>query len=156
MKAEDYAGTTPELRIEEYFDGRVKAWGLFQDRSGKVRRQFSVDILGEVEGDTLTLTEDFHYQDGEQSRRIWYIRKLDAHTYEGRADDVIGTARGQAFGQALNWQYHLSLPVGEKRYKVHFNDWMFLHEDGVLINRASMSKLGIHLGEVTLFFRKID
>lgn len=156
MKAEEYAGTTPPLHLEEYFEGKVKAWGIFQDRSGKVRRQFSVDILGEVDGDTLTLTEDFHYQDGEKSRRIWSIRRLDEHTYEGRADDVIGVAKGRAFGKALNWRYDLLLPVGDSQYKVHFNDWMFLHEDGVLVNRATMSKFGFRLGEVTLFFRKID
>ncbi len=156
MNPEEYADTTPELHIEEYFNGKVRAWGIFQDRSGKVRRQFSVDILGEVDGDTLTLTEDFRYQDGEVSQRIWTIRRLDEHRYEGRADDVIGVANGLAYGKALNWRYHLLLQVGDSQYKVHFNDWMFLHEDGVLINRATMSKFGIRLGEVTLFFRKLD
>jgi hypothetical protein len=156
MKAESYAGSTPELRIEEYFLGEVHAWGMFQDRSGMVKRQFTVDIHGEMRGDELILTEDFLYQDGKREQRVWRIRKLDEHRYEGRAADVIGTAQGRAFGKALNWQYHLNLAVGDKRYKVHFDDWMFLHDDGVLMNRATMSKFGITLGEVTLFFRKQD
>jgi hypothetical protein len=156
MKAESYAGTTPELRIEEYFLGEVRAWGIFQDRSGKVKRQFTVDIRGEMQHNELVLTEDFLYDDGERSQRVWRIRRLDQHNYEGRADDVIGTAQGRAFGKALNWQYNLDLPVGNKRYKVHFDDWMILHADGVLINRAVLSKFGINLGEVTLFFRRLN
>ena len=154
MKAEDYAGTTPRLVLEEYFLGQVRAWGIFQDRSGKLRRQFTVDIDGRMEGDELVLTEDFVYADGERSQRIWRIRRIDEHRYEGRADDVEGVATGLAYGQALNWRYDLNLRVGEDTYRVHFDDWMFLHEDGVLVNRAAMSKLGIHLGDVTLFFQR--
>ena len=40
MKPEDFKNTKPSLLIEEYFDGKVKAWGILQDRSGKVTRQF--------------------------------------------------------------------------------------------------------------------
>lgn len=32
--------------------------------------------------------------------------------------------------------------------------WMFLIDDKVMLNRASMSKWGIHLGEVSLSFVK--
>jgi hypothetical protein len=156
MNPEEYADTTPELHIEEYFNGKVRAWGIFQDRSGQLKRQFTVDIRGERQGDLLTLTEDFVYRDGEKSQRIWRIKKLGEHEYEGRADDVVGVARGRAYGQVLNWQYDLNLKVGDKHYQVHFDDWMFLHEDGVLVNRARMSKFGIRLGEVTLFFQKLD
>lgn len=154
MKPEDYAGTTPELVIEDYFLGKVRAWGIFQSRSGEVKRQFTVDIHGEMQGEELVLTEDFVFQDGERSQRVWRIRKLDEHRYEGRADDVVGAATGVAYGKALNWRYTLLLKVDESSYEVKFDDWMFLHEDGVLMNRATMSKFGIRLGEVTLFFQK--
>jgi len=74
--------------------------------------------------------------------------------YEGRADDVIGTAQGQAIGNALHWEYDLGLDIGERNWQVHFDDWMFLQDDDVLINRATVSKFGITVGEVTLFFKK--
>ena len=83
-----------------YFQGETRAWGIFQDRSGSLQRQFTVDIRGEVEDDELTLTEDFVYADGEIQQRIWRIRRIDQHRYEGRADDVVGTATGLAYGQA--------------------------------------------------------
>ena len=74
--------------------------------------------------------------------------------YTGQAEDVIGTASGRVAGNALHWVYTLRLPVGEKVYEVNFDDWMYLQEDGVLLNRSLMKKFGFRLGEVTLFFRR--
>jgi hypothetical protein len=156
MSAEEYKDTTPRFDVAEYFTGRSRAWGIFQDRSGSVKRQFTVDLHGEMQGDTLVLTEDFNYADGEQAQRIWRIRKTGAHRYEGRADDVEGVAVGNAYGNALNWRYTLRLRVDDSVYRVNFDDWMFLQPDGVLLNRARMSKFGIKLGEVTLVFQKLD
>jgi hypothetical protein len=156
VKPEDYTGTTPRLVLEDYFLGKTRAHGIFQDRSGRLKRQFTVDIDGRMEGGEMVLTEDFVYADGERSQRIWRIRRLDEHRYEGRAADVVGTATGLAYGQALNWRYDLDLKVGEDVYRVHFDDWMFLQEDGVLINRAEMRKFGIRLGDVTIFFQRVD
>ena len=46
MKPEEYKNTKPIIKIEEYFNGQVKAWGLLQNRSGKVTRQFKADMFG--------------------------------------------------------------------------------------------------------------
>lgn len=154
MKPEDFQDSLPALNLEEYFTGQVRAWGIFQDRSGQIRRQFTVDIHGYMDGDELVLEEDFVYRDGEESRRVWRLKRVGPHHYEGRAEDVDGVAAGVLHGQAFNFRYTLRLNVGERAWRVHFNDWMFMHEDGVLINRAEMSKFGIRLGAVTLFFRK--
>ncbi|MCW9077543.1 MAG: DUF3833 domain-containing protein [Gammaproteobacteria bacterium] len=154
MQAKDFEGTTPRLDLFDYFAGDTRAWGIFESRSGELKRQFTVDIRGEVEGDSLTLTEDFVYADGETQQRIWRIRRLDEHRFEGRADDVVGTANGLAYGQALNWRYTLRLPFRDSTLEVKFDDWMYLQPDGVLINRATVSKFGFKVGEVTLFFSK--
>lgn len=154
MKATDFSGTKPELRIEEYFAGETRAWGIFEDRFGSLRRQFVVDIQGTWDGEELILDERFRYSDGEQDRRVWTIKKIDDHRYEGRAADVIGIATGEAYGNALNWRYDMDLKVGDSTFRVHFNDWMYLQESGVLVNRARVSKFGIEIGEVTLFFQK--
>lgn len=154
MKPEDFAGTEPRLVLEDYFQGRTRAWGIFQDRFGTVRRQFVVDIDGTWDGETLTLAEDFRYSDGERDRRVWRIRRTGEHGYEGTADDVEGVAVGAAYGQALNWAYTLRLRVGDDTWRVRFDDWMFLQPDGKLINRATVSKFGIAIGEVLIFFSK--
>ena len=154
MKAEDFAEREPKLVIEDYFLGRTKAWGIFQDRFGTLRRQFEVTIEGSIEGETLVLVEDFLYDDGEEEQRIWRIDRTGPHRYEGRADDVVGVAKGEAYGNALNWTYRFNLKVGDSTWEVTFDDWLFLQSDGVLINRAAVTKFGILLGEVTLFFQK--
>ncbi len=154
MRPEDFRDTTPVFRIEDYFRGETRAWGIVQDRAGTLRREFTVAINGQWEGEEFVLYEDFVYRDGERSQRIWRIRKLDDHRYEGRAADVAGVAVGTAYGSALNWQYDLLLTLDGRTWKVRFNDWMFLQDDGVLVNRATMTKFGVRVGEVTLFFRR--
>lgn len=156
MKAIDFKDSEPKLTLEDYFLGTTRAWGLFEDRFGKVRRQFVVDIAGRRDGDVLVLDERFLYNDGETDRRVWRIWKTGDHTYEGRADDVVGVARGEAYGNALNWRYNMDLKVGDGTIRVHFNDWMFLQPSDVLLNRAKVSKFGIDIGEVTLVFIKSE
>ena len=154
MKPEKFQANTPALDLFSYFDGKTKAWGIFEDRFGNVRRQFEVKIDGKIEDGKLTLDERFTYMDGEIDQRIWRIRKTKKNHYEGLADDVIGVAKGVVSGNALNWKYDLNLKVGETTYAVHFDDWMFLQTGGVMINRARVSKWGVGIGQVTLFFTK--
>ena len=156
MKASDFKDAEPRLILEDYFAGQTRAWGLFQDRFGTLRRQFTVDIEGTWDGEELVLDERFLYADGESDRRIWRIQKTGEHAYRGEADDVIGFAEGEAYGNALNWRYDMDLKVGDGTWRVHFDDWMFLQPDGVLLNRAQITKLGIEIGEVTLVFMKQD
>lgn len=154
VEVQDYAGETPKLDLREYFEGRVDAWGMFQDRSGKVIKRFHVAINSHSEGDKLILDEDFTYSDGTRQKRVWTLTPAGNGQWRGRADDVIGEAEGEVAGNALRWRYVLALPVDGKVYHVDFDDWMFLVGDKVMLNRSSMSKWGFHLGEVTLSFVK--
>lgn len=154
VSVEDYRDERPALDLRRYFDGTIDAWGMFQDRSGKVVKRFYVRIDAKWTGDTGTLDEHFEYSDGSRSRRVWTITRLDEHRYRGTAADVIGEARGEVYGNALRWQYVLNLEVDGRTWAVDFDDWMYLMDDRVMLNRSVMSKFGVHLGEVTLSFRK--
>jgi hypothetical protein len=154
LKVEDYAAENPVLDLAAYFNGTLEANGIFQDRSGKVVKRFHVVIDASWKGNVGTLDEHFTYSDGTKQRRVWTISKLDQHHYKGTADDVVGEAEGLAYGNSLRWRYVLALPVGGKTYRVDFDDWMFLMDDKVMLNRSTMSKFGFRLGEVTLSFMK--
>lgn len=154
IEPEIYAGTEPELRLEEYLDGQVAAWGIVQDRKGKVLRRFEVDMVGEWDGDSGTLHETFRHTDGEESLRIWRIKKESDTRYTGTADDVVGAATGIRAGNALHWRYVLALEVQGRTWNISFDDWMYLLDDRTLVNKATMRKFGFRVGEVTLFFRK--
>ena len=83
------------------------------------------------------------------------IERIDDRTYRGRAGDVVGEAEGHVRGNALNWTYRMDLKVGDDTWRVTFDDWMFLQPDGVLLNRAWVTRFGIEIGSVTLSFRKV-
>jgi len=48
----------------------------------------------------------------------------------------------------------LALPVDGSIYHVQMDDWMYLVNERVMLNKASMRKFGLPLGEVTLSFYK--
>lgn len=156
MKPEDFANKQPRFVIEDYFTGKTKAWGIFEDRFGNLRREFVVDITGTWDGKQLILDERFVYSDGEKEQRIWTIDKVDENTYTGTAGGVVGVAQGKSYGNVLNWVYDFDLKVGEDKWRVKFNDWMYLQPEGVMLNKAEVSKWGFHIGTVTLAFRQIE
>ncbi len=151
---ENYAGEKPELDLQQYFNGTIDAWGVFTDRSGQVVKRFTVVMDCRWNGNEGVLDEDFTYSDGTKQRRIWRLTRLPDGRYTGRADDVLGVAEGQTRGNAFRWNYTLLLPVDGRIIEVQFDDWMFLMNDRVMLNRATMSKFGVRLGEVTLSFSK--
>ena len=156
MKLEDYKDKKPILKLEEYFNGKTIARGVFEDRFGNIKKNFKVFIDGSWDGKYLILKEDFIYDDGTKDYREWKLTKdqNNPNFYSGYADGVIGTASGSVSGNAFNWKYGFKLKVGSSTLNVKFDDWMFLQEDGYLINIAKVKKFGINLGRVILFFEK--
>ncbi|WP_332852129.1 DUF3833 domain-containing protein [Duganella sp. S19_KUP01_CR8] len=151
---QQYKALQPALDLPAYFNGTTDAWGMFQRRSGDVVKRFHVVITGTSVDGTLTLDEQFRYDDGSSQRRVWRLTRAADGVWHGRADDVEGEALGELAGNALHWQYTLRLPVDGRSYDMRFDDWMFLIDDCTMINRASMGKFGVELGQVTLMFRR--
>jgi hypothetical protein len=151
---EHYRAELPALDLKTYLNGTLDAWGMFQGRSGEVKMRFHAVIDAKWNGDTGVLDENFQWSDGTTSRRVWTLIRQADGSYRGRADDVVGEAVGEVAGNALRWRYVLALPVDGKTYHVDFDDWMFLMDEKVMLNRSYMSKWGLKLGEVTLTFSK--
>jgi hypothetical protein len=148
------ARSTEEIRLETFFQGHTRAWGVFQDLFGNLRRRFEVEIDGAWDGDVLTLTEHFTYDDGEREVRVWKIAPT-ADGYEGTAEGVHGTARGKRNGPAFGWSYVFDLDLGGFKLPVRFDD-RFFRVGQTLVNRAKVSKFGIPLGEAMICFRRAD
>lgn len=151
---EEYQQARPQVDIFSWFSGDSRAWGMVQDYSGKQIRRFEVAIHGEVVGDTLTLNEQFVYDDGEKQTRIWRIRRLEDGGYVGTADDIEGVATGRASGNAFNWRYTMTVKTDDSSYRLNFDDWIFQQDAHHLMNVTSMKKFGIEVARVTLFFSK--
>lgn len=161
-KIEDYARETPLLDLRRYFNGTVDAYGVFTDRSGKVVKRFTVVMHCSWQGppgrETGVLDEDFLYSDGTRQKRVWTLQREPGEggqgRYVGSAGDVVGAASGEERGNAFYWTYTLSLPLEGRIIEVQFDDWMYLMSERVMLNRATMRKWGVTLGEVTLSFSK--
>ncbi|WP_218110630.1 DUF3833 domain-containing protein [Ostreibacterium oceani] len=154
IKGEQYDTEQPKLELSAYFDGPIKAWGIIQDRSGNITTRFDVEIIGQWQGDQGILDETFRFYDGKVQTRRWEITKIDGLNYVGTAGDIIGEAKGKAHGNAVYWTYTMDVPVDDTHYRLKFDDWMWLMNDDVLINRSYMKKFGITVAELTIFMQK--
>ena len=154
QKIDSDSAEKPVLDLQQYFNGMLDAYGVFTDRSGTVVKRFTVVMKCSWQGNEGVLDEDFTYSDGTKQKRIWRLKKFPDGRYTGTADDVVGVAQGQTRGNAFNWTYTLNLPVDGKTYEVQFDDWMYLMSDTVMLNKATMTKFGVRLGEVTLSFTR--
>lgn len=150
----DYAGTSPEFSMKAFFQDDLKAEGIVKDFNGTVVRTFTVDLQANWNGDTLTLDEQFLFNDGEEQERTWVIQDLANNSYTGTASDILDTAYGKSAGNALNWKYSMILKVDDSEYEVEFDDWIYQISDSVVINQTEIYKWGIQVGEVVLVIRK--
>jgi hypothetical protein len=148
----EFAKGTPQMRLEEYFNGDSTAYGLFLSRGGDVKRQFKVAMHGAWNGTQLTLDEDFTYDDGERQQRHWIFHKTGDTTWEGTAPDVIGPAIGSWDGNAYEMHYTADVKSGDSTYRLNFDDWLFRQSDSVVMNHAKVTKFGIDVGQVQLVF----
>jgi len=150
-----YENLSPELNVMEFFDGKVKAWGIVQDRRGRVLRRFEADLKGRWDAGDGILDEVFRYDDGEIQKRRWRLSLKDHYSFTGQADDIIGTAQGEMRGNAMRLGYVMDIPVDGRNWRITFDDRMWLMMDeNTLVNRAYLKKFGIRVAELTVFMQK--
>ncbi|RKF15715.1 DUF3833 domain-containing protein [Alginatibacterium sediminis] len=156
---EDYVDSQPTLNLEQFFDGPLLAHGIVRDRNGLMTRSFVAQLQGSwktIDGKlTGTLDEDFIYNDGEISKRIWTIVKQADNSYTGTASDIEGEAVGESSGSALRWVYQLYIEVDDTQYLVDFDDWMYLVDEHTILNHSVIKKWGFEVGEVMLSIRRL-
>ncbi len=155
MQVQQFAGGSPSMSPDAYFPGHATSYGIFIDRFGNIRNQFTVDCDSTWDGQTLVLHEQFHYvggANGQPSFRVWHFHKTGPDTWLGSANDTIGDATGVVAGNAFHIQYHVLLHQGTATHEVAVSDWMLRSSDKVMVNHTVISKLGITLGDVQIAF----
>jgi len=151
---DEYQKQAPLLDIQEYFSGKLIAWGMVQDYSARVTRRFCVELEGTWQGNKGLLAEKFYFDDGEISYRNWQLTKLANGAYTGMAEDVVGLATGLQSGFAFQWQYSLLVDIADNTYQFELDDWMYKVDQYRVFNKTTMKKLGVEVAEITLFFDK--
>lgn len=154
IHVESYKDANPKLNLQSYLDGNIRGWGIVQDRRGYVTKKFDFQGNAFWHGDSGQFNEKITYDNGEVESRIWLLTKLTESSYEARTADVVGKAEIKVAGNAMNWRYVMDVKVDGSVYRLDFDDWMFLMNDGKLINRNYFKKFGINVGQLTLFMQK--
>jgi hypothetical protein len=155
IDGEQYKSVEPDFNIESFFDGKVKAWGIVQNRDGDVVQRFVVNIDGYMKDGNLILDETFEYGVGEGPlTRVWTLSKNTNGTYTGNAGDIAGPATGTPYGNAFNFVYEMDLAVDDTTYRVNFDDWFWAFDENTMMNRSYIKKFGLVMAEVTIFMQK--
>lgn len=154
VSVDDYAGNQPRLVPESFFDGVLTAHGLVKDRGGKVIRRFTADITAYWRDGVGTLEEDFLFDDGEKSRRVWTLKPTAEGRYTATAGDVIGEGEVRVSGNSMFLDYVLRIPYGDGTLDLHIDDRMYLVSPDILINESRMLKFKFAVGEILLVIEK--
>ncbi len=157
MDVSRFASGRPEFQPTKFFTGRTSSFGVMENRRGEPKEIVKTETVGEWVGDTLRLEQDLSLGSGKPQHRSWRIRKLDAHRYEATANDIVGTVRGEAYGNVFHWSFTLALSPGNPVANVRMSQWMYLQPDGrTMVNHSTIQKFGIVVAQVTEQFRKHD
>ena len=112
---------------------------------------------GTVTGDILILEQSIVLGNSPPQHRSWQMRKVDSHHYEATANDIVGIARGEAYGNTFHWIFTLALAPGNPLKNITMSQWMYLQPDGkTMINHSTISKFGIVVAQVTEQFRRAE
>ncbi|MDP9194468.1 MAG: DUF3833 domain-containing protein [Acidobacteriota bacterium] len=155
MAPAQFAANRPSFEPLTFFEGPTHSWAVIENRRGDPTSQFRADLVGRREGDEIAIEQNFTFAGGRREQRLWRIRRIDGHHYEATANDVVGVSRGEAWGNVFRWSY---TTAGSRRGWIddlHYDLWMYLMEDGeTLINRVTITKLGIVVARTTEYFRR--
>lgn len=155
MKIDDFDNKRPKLVLQEYFNGKLLAYGLVKDRNGKIIRTFKGELVGCWDEDGIgILDEKFIYDNGEELLRTWKLVPTGKKTFDATAQDIVGVAKAIVNGNTLMIDYIMRIPYNGSTIDVSIKDWLHLHEDGVIINHSKMKKFGFHVGELVITILK--
>lgn len=137
-----------------YFEGKTVASGVFEGRGGHPKRRFTVELTGRAEGSTLVLQERFLFDDGERQDRTWTLVRGDGQVFTGHCEDSVSKAQGSFEQGRAYLSSELRLKVGSRLVSMQFEDVFYDAGEGSVLNRSTVSKWGIRLGQVLILFRK--
>ena len=152
----EYSNETPLLKLDQFFQGQSRAWGVLHDWQGKQSVRFTAELCGSWQGNTGNLYELFYFSDGRIEQRHWQLQQNADGSIVGRAGDVVGLATGQLAGNTLYWEYTLRIPYDGDSLDVTVKDWLYLIDSENLLNRSTLHKFGLTVGELTLSIQQQD
>ncbi len=152
----DYAGKTPRFDIRQHLNGPLLCEGVIYGPTGRVSSRFVADFEARWTGNVGVMTERFRYDSGAVQDREWTLTLGNDGSVKATAPDVVGEGVGRAEGAAVQLNYRIRLTPEAGGHVLAVNDWMYLMENGTIMNRSQFTKFGIKVAELVATMRKKD
>lgn len=151
----DYAGTGPQFDLRHHLSGPMLCEGVIYGPTGRVASRFIADMEGKWDGNTGVLRETFRYDSGTVQERAWTLRLANDGTISATAPDVVGTGEGRAEGPGVRLRYRIRLTPEAGGHVLDVTDWMYLMENGTIMNRSQFTKFGVKVAELVATMRRV-
>lgn len=149
----EYSETTPLLKIQNKLQGPMISEGIIFGPMGRIVSRFVARMDGSWDGPNGILKEEFAFASGGTQYREWRLKLGDNDSFSGTADDIIGQMRGQSSGATTRMTYRLKLAPDAGGHVLNVVDWMYLLENGTILNRSQMRKFGVKVAELVATIR---
>ena len=153
---EDYAGTEKAFDLRKHLNGPILCEGVIFGPTGRVTSRFVADFYAEWDGDKGRMTEQFRYCSGATQNREWRLTLLPDGRIRAEAEDLIGTGEGRQSGSGVKLSYRIRLPESSGGHVLDAVDWMYLVENGTIMNRSQFRKFGIKVAELVATMRPVE
>lgn len=152
QKPDDYA-EGPQFDIRERFQGPIQCEGVIYGPLGRVTSRFVADFDAQWDGNVCTMKETFHYDSGNTQDRCWTLTLGNDGRIKAEAPDVIGAGTGEQKGSAVLLNYRIKLSDEAGGHVLDTTDWMYLMQNGSIMNRSQFRKFGIKVAELVATMR---
>ena len=156
QRPDDYADTQPAIDIRRHLAGPILCEGVIHGPTGRVNSRFVAEMEGNWDGDRGTLAEHFRYAGGNEQHREWRLTLGANGTIRAEADDIEGRGEGWQNGATVLLRYRIRLPESAGGWVLDVTDWMYLIENGTIINRSQFRKFGIKVAELVATMRPAE
>ena len=153
---EGYSETLPQADITQALNGPMDAEGMIFDFRSRMTSRFTARMDATWQGNKGVMDEFFAYSTGREQTRQWRINVRNDGTFTADADDIIGVAEGRQSGSTIRMTYRIRLPEEAGGHVLDVIDWMYLVENGSILNRSEFRKFGIKAAELFATFRPIQ
>lgn len=135
--------------------GPLLCEGVIYGPTGRVASRFVAEMQGEWRDGQGVLTERFRYDSGMVQERRWDFRLGGDGSLRATAADVPGEAVGAMAGSAMRLRYRIRLHDDAGGHVLSVNDWMYVLDNGTIINRSQFRKFGVTVAELVATMRRI-
>lgn len=153
---DDYTANQPDFDIRKHLNGPIACEGVIFGPTGRVTSRFVAEFDASWNGDTGRMTERFRYDSGATQDREWRLTLGEDGAIRAEADDLVGAGTGRQAGSSISLAYRIRLPESAGGHVLDVVDWMYLLENGTIMNRSQFRKFGIKVAELVATMRPLD